>query len=383
MRALSRVGFGLALIVPALWLVGCTTHAETPDPIRPAIVARPQSAAADGGMLYSGDVKARYESALGFRVGGKIKQRRVDVGAHVNAGDLIAELDPDDLNLQAASAKATFAAAEADLALAKSERDRYSALLDKHFVSATQFDAVDNKLKAATARAAEARAALNVAQNQAAYSGLRADHDGVITTINAEAGQVVAAGQTVASVARNGEREVEISIPEGRIGDYAKDQAATIELWAESGKRIDGMLREIAPEADATTRTYRVRVALGEGSDAVKLGQTARVYFAGAGGDDAHVIPLASLYEKDGKPAVWVLDPKTRQVHLKVVTVGAYREQGVLLTSGVDTQDWIIAAGVHKLREGQSVAPVDGGMLYSGDVKARYESALGFRVGGK
>ena len=364
MRAFSRAGrfaIGLALIAPALWLAGCTTHAETPDPIRPAIVARPQSAAAESGMLYSGDVKARYESALGFRVGGKIKRRAVDVGAHVSAGDLIAELDPDDLNLQAASAKATVTAAEADLALAKSERDRYSALLDKHFVSATQFDAVDNKLKAATARAAEARAALNVAQNQAAYSGLRADHDGVITTITAEAGQVVAPGQTVATLARNGEREVEISIPEGRIGDYTKEQAATIELWAESGKRIDGTLREIAPEADATTRTYRVRVALGEGSTAVKLGQTARVYFAAASADDAHVIPLASLYEKDGKPAVWVLDPKTRQVHLRPVTVSAYREQGVLLTSGVDTQDWIVAAGVHKLREGQPVAPVDGG----------------------
>jgi multidrug efflux system membrane fusion protein len=364
MRAFIRVGriaIGLAMIAPALWLAGCSTHAETPDPIRPAIVARPQPAAAEAGMLYSGDVKARYESALGFRVGGKIKQRLVDVGAHVKAGDLIAELDPQDLNLQAASSKATVAAAEADLAMAKSERDRYIALLEKHFVSATQFDAVDNKLKAATARAAEARAALNVAQNQAAYSGLRADHDGVITAISAEAGQVVAAGQSVANLARDGEREVEISVPEGRIADYRKEQTATIELWAESGKRIDGMLREIAPEADATTRTYRVRVALGEGSDAVKLGQTARVYFAGAGGDDAHVIPLASLYEKDGKPAVWVLDPKTRQVHLKPVTVSAYREQGVLLTAGVDTQDWIIAAGVHKLREGQPVAPVDGG----------------------
>lgn len=364
MRAVTRIGrlgLGLVLIAPFVWLAGCSTRAETPDPVRPAIVARPQSAAAEAGELYSGDVKARYESALGFRVGGKIKQRHVDVGAHVKAGDLIAELDPEDLQLQAASARATVAAAEADLALAKSERDRYSALLEKHFVSATQFDAVDNKLKAATARATEARAALNVAQNQAGYTGLRADHDGVITTITAEAGQVVGAGQTVASLARNGEREVEISVPEGRIGSYRKEQPATIELWAESGKRIDGTLREIAPEADAMTRTYRVRVALGASSETAKLGQTARVYFAAGSEADAHMIPLASLYEKDGKPAVWVLDPKTRQVHLRAVTVGAYREQGVLLTGGVDTQDWIIAAGVHKLREGQPVTPVDAG----------------------
>lgn len=357
---LRRLGLGLVLILPTLVLVsGCNSRAEVQEPIRPAIVARPQSAAAEAGSLYSGDVKARYESALGFRVGGKIRQRRVDVGAHVKAGDLIAELDPQDLHLQASSAQATLAAAEADLATARSERSRYEALRGKNFVSETQFDAVDNRLKAATARAAEARAALNVAQNQAGYSELRADHDGIITTIVAEAGQVVAPGQTIATLARDGEREVEISVPESRIADYRKDQVATIELWAESGKHLAGVLREIAPEADTTTRTYRVRVTLGEDAGQAKLGQTARVFFSGSESDAAHLVPLASLYEKDGKPAVWVLDPKTRQVHLKPVTVGAYREQGVVLMDGVDTQDWIVAAGVHKLREGQAINPVD------------------------
>jgi len=357
---LRRLGLGLVLILPTLVLVsGCNSRAEVQEPIRPAIVARPQSAAAEAGSLYSGDVKARYESALGFRVGGKIRQRRVDVGAHVKAGDLIAELDPQDLHLQASSAQAILAAAEADLATARSERSRYEALRGKNFVSETQFDAVDNRLKAATARAAEARAALNVAQNQAGYSELRADQDGIITNIAAEAGQVVAPGQTIATLARDGEREVEISVPESRIAGYRKDQPATIELWAESGKHLTGVLREIAPEADSTTRTYRVRVTLGEDASQAKLGQTARVFFSGSESDAAHLVPLAALYEKDGKPAVWVLDTKTRQVHLKPVTVGAYREQGVVLMDGVDTQDWIIAAGVHKLREGQAINPVD------------------------
>lgn len=359
LNPLRRLGLGLLLILPVLWLSGCRTHAEPQEPIRPAIVARPQSAAAEAGTLYSGDIKARYESALGFRVGGKIRQRRVDVGAHVKAGDLIAELDPQDLHLQAGSARAALAAADADLATAKSERDRYEALRGKNFVSETQFDAVDNRLKAAAARATEARAALNVAQNQAGYSELRADHDGVITSIVVEAGQVVAPGQTIATLARDGEREVEISVPESRIADYQKDQAATIELWAESGTHLAGTLREIAPEADSTTRTFRVRVALGDNSDKAKLGQTARVFFSGSESDAAHLIPLASLYEKDGKPAVWLVDAKTRQVHLTAVTVSAYREQGVVLMDGVNTQDWIIAAGVHKLREGQTIRPVD------------------------
>jgi len=356
---LNHAGLGVVLLFSALWLSGCNTRAELQEPIRPAIVAKPQSAAAEAGTLYSGDIKARFESALGFRVGGKIRQRRADVGTHVKAGDLIAELDPQDLHLQAGSARAALAAAEADLATAKSERARYEALRGKNFVSETQFDAVDNRLKAASARATEARAALNVAQNQAGYSELRADHEGVITAIAAEAGQVVAPGQTIATLARDGEREVEISVPESRIADHRKDQPATIELWAESGRHLDGTLREIAPEADATTRTYRVRVALGENSDRAKLGQTARVFFSGEESDAAHLVPLAALYEKDGKPAVWVLDAKTSQVHLKPVTVSAYRESGVVLTDGVDSQDWIIAAGVHKLREGQAIHPVD------------------------
>lgn len=359
LNPLRRLGLGLFLLLPVLWLSGCRTHAEPQEPIRPAIVARPLSAAAEAGNLYSGDIKARYESTLGFRVGGKIRQRRVDVGAHVKAGDLIAELDPQDLQLQAGSARAALAAADADLATAKSERARYEALRGRNFVSETQFDAVDNRLKAAAARATEARATLNVAQNQAGYSELRADHDGVITSIVVEAGQVVAPGQTIATLARDGEREVEISVPESRIADYRKDQAATIELWAESGTHLAGTLREIAPEADSTTRTFRVRVALGDSSDQAKLGQTARVFFSGPESDAAHLIPLSALYEKDGKPAVWLVDTKTRQVHLASVTVRAYREQGVVLTDGVNTQDWIIAAGVHKLREGQAIRPVD------------------------
>src|SRR5689334_17945115 len=165
----------LALLpLAAAVLSGCASKAETAEPVRPAIVAQPLSAAGEVGTVYTGDVRARYESALGFRVGGKIKRRLVDVGAHVEAGQLIAELDPADLNLQAASARASVAAAEADAAMARSERERYAALLDKHFVSATAFDAVDNKLKAANARLSEVRAAQSVAQNQADYSALRA-----------------------------------------------------------------------------------------------------------------------------------------------------------------------------------------------------------------
>lgn len=353
------VGARIGVLFVIAIVAGCSSRAEMTEPVRPAIVARPRLATDGPDTLYAGDVHARYENALGFRVAGKIRRRLVDVGTHVEAGQLIAELDPRDLELQTVSARATLAAAEADLATAKSERERYETLLAKHFVSATQFDAVNNTFKAAQARVAEARAALEVARNQAEYASLRADHAGIVTSIAAEAGQVVAAGQAIATLARDGEREVEISVPENRIATYRPGQIAAVELWAEAGRRFAGNLREIAPEADATTRTYRVRVALDADSRTVKLGQTARVYFTADADIGRQLVPLAALYEKDGKPAVWRFDPGTRQVHLVPVTVAAYGEHGVLVTSGVSTQDWVVAAGVHKLREGQAVLPVD------------------------
>jgi len=347
-----------ALVLSAAAVSGCSTHAAAPEAPRSALVAHPQPADGINAEVYSGDVHARYESQLGFRVTGKIKQRLVDVGAHVGAGQALAELDPMDLKLQAASAQATLTAARASRDLAQSEFNRYQALLEKHFVSQTQVDTQANALKAAQAQVQQAEAALAVATNQAEYTVLRADHEGVITTIHAETGQVVSAGQPIATLARDGEIEVEIDVPENRIANFAPGQPAIIESWADAGHRLAGKLREVSPEADRTTRTYRVRVTV-SGDSPPKLGQTARVYFASAAPGEQQLVPLSALYDQSGKPAVWVVDPKTRQVHLAPVAVAAYREQGVLLAGGVETKQWIVTAGVHKLRDGEPITPVD------------------------
>ncbi len=338
---------------------GCSSHAEIAEPPRSAIVAQATPATAAVAEVYSGDVHARFESQLGFRISGKIKARLVDVGAQVIAGQVLAELDPQDMQLQVASARATLASAEADAALAKSERDRYHALLEKHFVSQTDFDAKDNVFKAATARVTEVRSALSINQNQAGYASLRADHAGAITTINAEVGQVVAAGQTIATLAHDGEIEAEISVPENRIGKYKAGTPATVELWADAGKQIPGHLREIAPEADPVTRTFRVRVGIDQNGAPLRFGQTVRVYFVDAAGAGLQALPLSALHERDGKPALWVFDPKTKQVHLVPVEVNAYREDSVIIASGIAAQQWIVTAGVHTLHEGQNVRPVD------------------------
>jgi multidrug efflux system membrane fusion protein len=309
--------------------------------------------------MYTGEVRARFESSLGFRVNGKIKTRLVDAGNHVEAGQALAELDPLDLKLQVASANANVSSARANRDLAQSEYRRYKSLLDKHFVSQTQFDTVSNTLKAAQAQVDQAQAALAVATNQADYTTLHADHAGVITTISAEAGQVVAAGQAVATLARDGAVDVEIAVPENRIGAYAIGTPFAIEAWAQAGTRLSGHLREIGPEADRATRTYRVRIGFDDPAQAPRLGQTARVYFADSSAAAHTLIPLSALYELAGKPAVWVVDATTRKVRLSPVTLGAYREQGVTIAGGLGAQDWIVTAGVHKLREGETVAPVD------------------------
>jgi multidrug efflux system membrane fusion protein len=360
--------FGLVAVIAlsSAALVGCTSKAATPEPPRNALVAHPVSAGAADAEVYSGDVHARYESQLGFRVNGlgfsfngKIKTRLVNVGDHVEEGQALAELDPVDLQLQAGSARANLAAASANRDLAQAEYNRYAPLLAKNYVSKTQFDTVSSALKAAQAQVEQAQATFATAQNQTTYTTLRADHAGLITAINAEVGQVVAAGQAVVTLARDGAMEVEIAVPENRIASLHAGTPVAIESWAEAGKQLGGLVREISPEADKMTRTYRVRVSFDDANLAPRLGQTARVYVASTGAVTNMLVPLSALTEQSGKAAVWVVDTKTHAVRLASVTVAAYREQGATLSSGVGAQDWIVTAGVHKLREGEAIAPID------------------------
>ena len=356
---ITKIAAVALALTAAVQLAGCSSHAAAPEAPRYALIAHPQAADAIHAEVYSGDIHARFESQLGFRVAGKIKSRLVDVGNHVEAGQALAELDPLDLKLQVASAQATLSSAQAARDLAQAEHDRYRALLDKHFISGTQFDTQENALKAAQAQVSQAQAALAVARNQSEYTTLRADHAGVITQITGEAGQVVTAGQSIAMLARDGAVEVEIAVPENRVADYQVGSPAALESWAD-GKRLAGHVREIAPEADRTTRTYRVRVSLDESASATpKLGQTMRVFFADAATQAQTLVPLSALYETAGKPAVWIVDARTHQVHLTPVDVAAYREQGVVLTAGVEPRQWIVTAGVHKLRDGDAITPVD------------------------
>lgn len=350
------------LLSVAAALTACGNGQQAAAPLRPVLVVHPAPATDATALAYAGEIRAREEGALSFRVGGNLVRRLVDVGDQVKRGQLLAALDPGDLQLQVQSGQAQLAAAEGELARAAADRARYASLAQQQLVSRSALDAQQAAYAAAAGQARAARAQLEVARNQAGYSQLRAPRDGVIALREAEAGQVVAAGQAIFGLAGLGGREVAIALPETRIRQFAVGQRALVELWNAPDQRLPARIREIAPVADAQTRTYATRVALdGDGATAVELGQSARVYFEAANGTTPRLsVPLAAV-QRDAKhgPGVWVVDPGTRKLHLAPVQLGAYGEDEVPVLRGVTARDWIVAAGGHLLREGEVVVPVD------------------------
>ena len=358
----SRALAGLcAIVAVTALLAGCGTDDGTADRPRPVLVVQPGQGDGVSLSAYPGEVRAREESALSFRVGGNLVRRLADVGDKVKRGDPLAELDPDDLRLQAQGAQAQLAAAEAQLARAAADRQRFASLAAQQLVSRSAFDAQEAAHAAALGQVRAARAQLDVARNQAAYTQLRAPRDGAIALRHAEAGQTVAAGQPVFTLAGAGGREVAIALPEARIREFSVGQPVVVEPWNAAGTRLPGTMREIAPAADPQSRTYAARVALnGDAARAVELGQSVRVYVPQAGRNGALRVPLSAIQRGGGgATALWVVDPATRKLHLAPVRLGPLAADSAPVLSGVDADAWIVAAGGHLLREAQLVSPVD------------------------
>lgn len=308
-------------------------------------------------MVFAGEVRARHEADLAFRVGGKLLSRRIDVGATVKAGDELARLDPADLQLAAQSARAQLAAAESDAATTKAERMRYAGLLEKKFISQAAFDARDNLAKAAAARLEQAHAQNAATGNQLAYGTLRADRSGVITGVFADAGQVVAAGQPVVRLALPIEKEVVIAVPESRMAALKAAQSFRISLWAAPHLQLVGELRELSPAADALTRTYAARVRIVNPPPEVQLGMTARVHATSRAPDNAPIlVPAAAIVDQGQGPSVWLVVNNT--VRRQAVVIERFREDGVVLASGLRGGERIVAAGAYRLAEGQAVRPL-------------------------
>jgi RND family efflux transporter MFP subunit len=345
--------FSTLLLAVVSILGACGKEPAPVASVQPAKVEQPAltlvvgAVASDSGNAYSGEIRARRETQLGFRIGGKIIERLVDAGAQVKPGQVLARLDPADSSLEASSVQAQYQLAVEDV-------KRYRELLSKNFVSQSALDAKEAALKSIAAQA-------GLAGNQTAYTSLRADHAGVIAATLAEVGQVVSAGQPVLRLAQDGEREVAIAIPESQFSGFKVGAQADVSLWSAGNEaaHLKGHLRELAPVADPASRTYPARIALDSEDARAALGMTAQVRFKSSDKRDKLVVPLSAIFQQGDQAAVWVV-AADHSVSLRKVEVAAYRDNGAVIASGVVAGERIVSAGVHKLSTGEKVRVIEG-----------------------
>lgn len=338
----------LGLIAAISLLTGaCSKPDLPPEAIRPLQVVRVGAGgtASEAVRTYSGEVRSRYDTALAFRVGGKIVERLVNVGDHVTVGQVLARLDPEDVRLAAQQAAA-------QRTLAWQELTRYRDLYKRKFVSQAALDAREASFKAADAQS-------ELTKNQSQYATLKADKSGVVGQVLADPGQVVSAGQPVLRTAPDGDREIALSVPENELNRFQPGFEVVVSLYAMPGQDLIGKVREVSPVTDPATRTYPLRVSL-PGQMQIPLGLSATVALkdANTAQDSELRIPLTALFQKEGNAAVWVLaDDDT--VSLRPVKVVRYHDDNVVISGGLTPGERIAAAGVHRLAVGQKVRPIE------------------------
>jgi RND family efflux transporter MFP subunit len=345
----------LALLIA---LAGCDAQtAPVPKAGRPVQVQPVSFNSEAMSRDFVGVVRARYESDLSFRVAGKMITRKVNVGDHVRAGDVIAELDPQDLQLETQSAEAEFAAATSNLDQAAADLERYAKLKERGFASNADYDRKKAANDEAEGRMERARRSLDLARNQLAYAELKVDADGVITATLAEPGQVVAIGQGVVRVARDGAKEALVALPETWLGEARKSKAR-VRLWTDGDKSFAAHLRELSPQADAATRTYAARFDIEDADDTVAFGMTTTVTLSRASDERTARLPLSAILNRGKGPAVFLVDASDT-LELRPVTVASFTEDAAVVTSGISEGDKVVTLGVQKLEAGAKVRVVE------------------------
>ncbi len=331
---------------------------EKPDPVRGVRVMAVAEAATRQERSFTGVVAARYETAIGFRVGGKIAARAVEVGQAVRAGDLLFSLDPADYGAAVAAAEATLAAAQAQAVQAAADEKRQAVLLTQGWTTQAAYDRFKAAAEAAVNQARAAADRLVLARNDLSYAELRAPHDGIVTALRAEAGQVVPVGQPVLTLVRPGDREAVVTVPEGQLADI-RSWSATASFWGRPGEAETAVLREIAPQADPASRTYAVRFGLPESADTAELGSTVTVRLSRDVKGAATNVPATAVLFRDGAPIVWRVDAsgdRVEAVPVRVTRLGGETAD----VSGLKAGDRIVTLGVHRLDAGLRVRVVEG-----------------------
>jgi len=351
--------FSMAVVL----LAACSKPEAPPAPIRSVKLLKVSASAVEARHEYAGEVRARVESRLGFRVGGKLVQRPVEVGQRVQAGQLLAQIDANDLTLASQAAQAQVSLAQSQRDLAAADLKRYLDLKAQGFVSGADIERRQATLQAAEASLRQARAQGAVQGNQAGYARLLADGAGVAVAVDAEVGQVVAAGAPVVRIARDGARDVVFAVAEDQLAAVRLGQAAQVRLWAaaQEGTKaagLGGTVREVAASADPITRTYQVKLSLPAGA-AAPLGATAYVALPGAStGVQAIKLPTSALMRASGEKSgtsVWVFDAASGTVQPRPVVVAGADGNEMLVASGLKPGEEVVAAGVHLLSPGQKV----------------------------
>jgi len=344
-----------SVLLVSLVLAGCSKPVPTEEPIRAVKVMTVGADSMRSGSEYAGEVRARVESRMGFRVGGKIIKRQAELGQRVKAGDVLAQLDPRDYQLSADAARAGLAAATTNRDLAAADLKRYRDLRDQNFISGAELERREASLKAAQAQLEQAQAQLSGQGNQAGYTRLVADVSGIVTSVDTEVGQVVAAGTPVVRIAQSGPRDVVFSVPEDKVALIRVGSEAEVRGWA-AGASARGVVREVAASADPVTRTFAVKVAL-DAKNELPLGATVSVVPQALDRTGLQVIKLpTSAFRQDGKSsAVWVLDTASMTVKSQPVVIATADGNDVVVASGLQPGMQVVIAGVHVLSPGQKV----------------------------
>jgi multidrug efflux system membrane fusion protein len=341
------------------WMPASASRAAANEPIvRPARVMEIAYQQHSQSLVLAGTVVPRIESPLGFRVAGKITNRTVDVGTTVKPGDLIAQLDPADYRLAVDNARAALASADADYVRAKADHERYLNLRGSGAFTPQTLEQRQSLAATTLARVEQAKSQLSSAENNLAYTELRADAPGVVTAVQAEVGQVMAQGQGVVRVARTDELEILVGVPEHRLKAVREAVAASFELWSDPGHRHAAKLRELSPSADPMTRTYPARFSVIAPPEFIGLGMTATLAFDRPDSAPVAEVPLSAIFQRGTQPAVWVVDRESGTVTLRPVTIARWRDDTAAIATGVKDGEMIAVAGVHKLEAGQKVKPV-------------------------
>ena len=351
-RRTVRAAVGVAA---AAVLAACSPAEPPPEPLRAVKLLTVGVGVLQARPEYSGEVRARVESRLGFRVAGKMVQRHVEPGQRVQPGQVLAQLDPQDYRLAAAAAQAQVSAAHTQAELAAAEFRRFSQLKEQNFISGAELERREATLKATRAALEQARAQASAQGNQAGYTRLVADVAGVVTGIDAEAGQVVGAGTPVVRIAQDGPRDVVFSVPEDSLARIKPGQPVAVQPWAE-GAALQGRVREVSASADPVTRTYQVKAGI-EGGGALPLGSTVHVLPALPGLDTVPVIklPTTALRQQGQGTAVWVYEQESGTVRSQEVQIATADGNEAVVAAGLEPGMQVVSTGVHVLSPGQKV----------------------------